>query len=340
MTIDRYAAILYPLKSIDFRTTKIAFLTNIFIWIASFTLNTPYFFFYKQKEYSFSANTSKTGVAKIVYYCTSNFPNDISEIIMTLYTVMIAYVLPLLIIIFCYIRMILKIVRKSKSNYLTEEYRSSFKNNSSASTQQCRGSNIDSVCELKPMNVDMEAVDATSSVSPMISMKFTRSSSLFAKKASCANNLYSSTATIQTNRKSPKLHNNIALAKKQRTKLLFLIATVAITFATTWLPAHVIQIWKVVFNKYFPYSDAMYIIKVISHTLTYSNSLLNPIIYVFIGAKFRSYIYLEFAIIRKCFCCFGSSRRNEDFSTAAYSFNSGTHRLNAHTQLKTFSSVK
>lgn len=33
MTIDRYMAILYPLKSIDFRTTKMAFLTNIFIWI-------------------------------------------------------------------------------------------------------------------------------------------------------------------------------------------------------------------------------------------------------------------------------------------------------------------
>lgn len=90
--------------------------------------------------------------------------------------------------------------------------------------------------------------------------------------------------------------------KKQKFKILVLIATVSITFALTWLPAHVIQIWKVAFNSYFPYSDSMYIIKVISHTLTYSNSLLNPIIYVFIGAKFRSHIYSEINEFYQFYC--------------------------------------
>lgn len=90
--------------------------------------------------------------------------------------------------------------------------------------------------------------------------------------------------------------------KKQKFKILLLIATVSITFALTWLPAHVIQIWKVAFNSMFPYSDAMYIIKVISHTLTYSNSLLNPFIYVFIGAKFRSHIHSEFNELYQFFC--------------------------------------
>jgi hypothetical protein len=47
-------------------------------------------------------------------------------------------------------------------------------------------------------------------------------------------------------KKAKSVRNN--LKKKQRAKLLFLIATVAITFATTWLPAHVIQIWKVCDN--------------------------------------------------------------------------------------------
>jgi KISS1 receptor len=35
MTIDRYTAILYPLRSLNFRTTKLAFATNIFIWIGN-----------------------------------------------------------------------------------------------------------------------------------------------------------------------------------------------------------------------------------------------------------------------------------------------------------------
>lgn len=109
----------------------------------------------------------------------------------------------------------------------------------------------------------------------------------------------------QTNstKTNAKTHANSALTiKKQKFKILLLIATVSFTFALTWLPAHVIQIWKVVFNSSFPYNDAMYIIKVISHTLTYSNSLLNPFIYVFIGAKFRSHIYSEFNELYQVYC--------------------------------------
>ncbi len=48
MTIDRYMAILYPLKSIDFRTTKMAFLTNIFIWIGMHVVNFEIEIFYEK----------------------------------------------------------------------------------------------------------------------------------------------------------------------------------------------------------------------------------------------------------------------------------------------------
>jgi hypothetical protein len=102
--------------------------------------------------------------------------------------------------------------------------------------------------------------------------------------------------------KDSAISTSKATAKKQKFKILLLIATVSITFGLTWLPAHVIQIWKVVFNSTFPYSESMYIIKFIAHTLSYSNSLLNPFIYVFIGAKFRNHLYKEFEFILK-YCC-------------------------------------
>jgi hypothetical protein len=102
--------------------------------------------------------------------------------------------------------------------------------------------------------------------------------------------------------KDSAISTSKATSKKQKFKILLLIATVSITFGLTWLPAHVIQIWKVVFNSSFPYSESMYIIKFIAHTLSYSNSLLNPFIYVFIGAKFRSHFYKEFEFILK-YCC-------------------------------------
>jgi len=97
--------------------------------------------------------------------------------------------------------------------------------------------------------------------------------------------------------------------RKQKIKILILIGTVSLTFALTWLPAHVIRIWKVIFHASFPYSDVMYIAKFIAHTLTYSNSVLNPFIYVFIGSKFRGHIYSELGLLFHS--CFLNVKRNK-----------------------------
>jgi hypothetical protein len=48
-----------------------------------------------------------------IMYCYASFPSVNFEIALTIYTVIISYVLPLLTIIFCYARMIKKIVSSS-----------------------------------------------------------------------------------------------------------------------------------------------------------------------------------------------------------------------------------
>lgn len=147
MTIDRYTAILYPLKSLDFRTTKLAVLTNIFIWIgnvsnnhfflnkdndgvfslkASFILNTPYYLYYNQVSFNSTVDYSNSSISKQstkIHYCIAKFPSPNMEITLTIYTVLISYVLPLSTIIFCYARMIIKIIKNSKDQSLTEEYK-------------------------------------------------------------------------------------------------------------------------------------------------------------------------------------------------------------------------
>jgi hypothetical protein len=58
---------------------------------------------------------------KIIKNCLAKFPNDEMEKALTIYTVIISYVLPLATIVFCYARMINKIVNKSKGESILEK---------------------------------------------------------------------------------------------------------------------------------------------------------------------------------------------------------------------------
>lgn len=73
--------------------------------------------------YSTNSTNATEQMAPIVInrYCTAQFPSVKMEIILTLYTVMMSYVLPLLTIIFCYLRMIIKIYSNSNDQKLVED---------------------------------------------------------------------------------------------------------------------------------------------------------------------------------------------------------------------------
>lgn len=118
MTFDRYLAVLFPLKSIEYRTTKMALLINVVIWIASFTLNSPYYIYYNEEVYN-SSVASKTNPDQydimVLKYCVAKFPSIKFEIILTLYTVLISYCLPLIVIIVCYLQMIVYIIHGQSS---------------------------------------------------------------------------------------------------------------------------------------------------------------------------------------------------------------------------------
>ena len=56
----------------------------------------------------------------------------------------------------------------------------------------------------------------------------------------------------------------------------------------------------------------MYIMKLISHTLSFSNSCFNPFIYVFMGTKFRNYFAVELRSLQTSFTCAKYASKSND----------------------------
>ncbi|XP_064647301.1 G-protein coupled receptor 54-like [Lineus longissimus] len=76
------------------------------------------------------------------------------------------------------------------------------------------------------------------------------------------------------------------LQDKNRRKVAKMIAIVVILFALSWLPIHVLLTWKN-FDPFFPLSNELYNVKIFAHTLSYTNSCVNPFVYSFMGDGFR-----------------------------------------------------
>ena len=66
-----------------------------------------------------------------------------------------------------------------------------------------------------------------------------------------------------------------------------MIALVTILFAFSWLPIHIIYLLLKFWPGFPKYNKSLYALKMIAHTLTYTNSMLNPFLYTIMGNKFR-----------------------------------------------------
>lgn len=81
-----------------------------------------------------------------------------------------------------------------------------------------------------------------------------------------------------------------------------MIALIILMFAICWFPIHVVNIYTKVYPE-FPKTEAMFIIKVLAHTLSYTNSCLNPIIYAFLNDIFRKSFLKTFPFVSKFSVC-------------------------------------
>lgn len=74
------------------------------------------------------------------------------------------------------------------------------------------------------------------------------------------------------------------IRKRRVTKTVILLT---MTFIILWLPVHSIGIWYRL-DANFPQHYAIYVLKMIAHTMAYSNASINPIIYAFSNESVRT----------------------------------------------------
>ncbi|KAL7876368.1 hypothetical protein AOLI_G00113310 [Acnodon oligacanthus] len=93
MSGDRCYVTVYPLKSLRHRTSRVAMIVSICIWIGSFILSTP-IFLYQRLEDGYWYGPRQ--------YCMERFPSKTHERAFILYQFIAVYLLPVLTISFCY----------------------------------------------------------------------------------------------------------------------------------------------------------------------------------------------------------------------------------------------
>lgn len=74
-------------------------------------------------------------------------------------------------------------------------------------------------------------------------------------------------------------------SKKAKRKVTKMIIIVTILFCLCWLPYHVV-ILRYLYGD-FPFNQATYAFRLLSHCMAYANSCLNPIVYALVSKHFR-----------------------------------------------------
>uniref|UniRef100_A0A8D0GTD7 Galanin receptor 2 n=1 Tax=Sphenodon punctatus TaxID=8508 RepID=A0A8D0GTD7_SPHPU len=74
-------------------------------------------------------------------------------------------------------------------------------------------------------------------------------------------------------------------SKKAKRKVTRMIIIVAVLFCLCWLPHHLVILC--VWFGYFPLNHATYVLRILSHLISYANSCVNPIVYALVSKHFR-----------------------------------------------------
>ncbi|XP_078657184.1 G-protein coupled receptor 54-like [Branchiostoma floridae x Branchiostoma belcheri] len=113
MSVDRYFAIVHPIKSKQWRTPRMAKVVSAGVWLGSIVGSLPMAIFSRLEPYDFY------GPGEV--YCSMFYPNSTWEAGYMTYTFVAAYILPVVIITACYSQMLRRLwTRIAPDGGLTE----------------------------------------------------------------------------------------------------------------------------------------------------------------------------------------------------------------------------
>ncbi|XP_038044331.1 G-protein coupled receptor 54-like [Patiria miniata] len=98
MSMDRFQAIVRPLKSLKTRTLQTAVITSLFIWLSAFLLYIPYPLYFEIQYINWGGAVNP--------YCLINWPSQTVSDVYKVMTFLFPYALPLTVIAVCYSAML------------------------------------------------------------------------------------------------------------------------------------------------------------------------------------------------------------------------------------------
>ncbi|XP_070579882.1 mu-type opioid receptor-like [Ptychodera flava] len=111
MSIDRFVAVVFPIKSLGYRSDDVAKCINVVIWIVSFTVALPKIIFNHEVTYHLG-----DGVYRL---CRNKMSEEAERAHITTIFVL-AFPIPFLIITFCYVSMVISLMTSKNDSPLTE----------------------------------------------------------------------------------------------------------------------------------------------------------------------------------------------------------------------------
>ncbi|XP_071803626.1 G-protein coupled receptor 54-like [Asterias amurensis] len=94
MSADRYFAIVYPIKSMKYRTRRLSFLINLSVWILSYIMAIPAPIFVEAESHFYYTGEK--------YFCFEAFSTPTKQAVYYTYVLVCTYILPLFVICACY----------------------------------------------------------------------------------------------------------------------------------------------------------------------------------------------------------------------------------------------
>ncbi|TGZ65878.1 hypothetical protein CRM22_005653 [Opisthorchis felineus] len=231
---------------------------------------------------SFGGTGETTATPK--QFCREQFPSQTSRMGYQLFVLLSTYVLPFVAIIIMNSMIVYKLQQKSimERHQWAQRKEAGYPNTKSSSTSCSRGGD-------------------------MIPLRSNRSSGEFSRRnnIACSGDFSQDEAPCVLNAKSPTGQDpqqsalspieSVRMLKEEkqrrrRSKATKLVVLVTTLWCSCWLPTHIINSWFYFDEASFPFTPSMKVAKLVSQTLSFAASCVNPLVYGIMTGTFKNAI--------------------------------------------------